>query len=910
MKRLTANLWCSYRDLWKTLDGWKQCIFYVIHYTLCFFFLWNIMYSPFLNEGLTYINTTDGIEAHFPRLLYISQTIREGIESLYNGNGWSIPLYDFRTGLVTQDLQIGFPQILAIFWNPDHIGEFYQFYVQLIYYLIGLLFSYFGYYFRQKPLHILTGSIAYTFCGYSLYAGVVHPHFAVPMFYLPLLIVGTEKVLRKEKSYLLLWSVFLSVTAQWGLYFSCIQAILVVIYTCVRFFDIYTEERGREAIRFVGRLCVWGGIGALLSMFVAVPSLLSILGIGRVGRDISSFTNMVAYSEEYYQAYLSSFAVVPGNVGNWTCLGFSVLSVPAVFLLFVKRHREHRCLRWLFAILTVMLCVPACGYVMSGFSAVSNRFCFAYAFCVASVVMFMIPEFASATRQQIVATGLLTLGYLAICCFGIREIYSQETVVTMLMLTLGILMICTLSDRGRIALLSASCLVLSCMSSCYSAYLLYNREQKNFASQYVKDPYEYMQASQYYVLSQNQQVVADKDFFRVAGGCLGRGDANTAFYYDLNGISMYPYFGWSSAYIDWVAECELARYGNKHVLLGLNAHPAMLTLANCKYFVLRGGYAHPFGFKEIDRVERDGNVDVILENQNWLPLGYTYDQYITREQYETFDALGKQETQTQAVVLDESPKSSGIKQADISATAVQYPYEIISADGVSWENGIVTVDKNGANLRLSYNADTKGIAYLRVVNLDLTKGNSDRKWMLTAYDETTAAKAFFQADGYEYTTGQYTQLLDMGYGEAGQSVIRIRFPEQGTYLLEDIQIWRQPMDQYAGNIEKLGRETLENIETDWHSLRGEVSVTQDKILCIALPWMDGWSAYLDGEEVPLYRANTAFMAIEVPSGTHTVELCYWLPGLTVGLLLSGFGVISLLVLIYTNRKRERNEHKC
>ena len=109
------------------------------------------------------------------RLLYISRTLREGIRSLLSGDGWNIPVYDFHTGLTVQDLQIGAPQILAVFFPEDKIDVFYNIYVIMNYYLVGLSFSAFGLFFRQKPLSVMTGAVTYTFCGYAIFAGVRHP---------------------------------------------------------------------------------------------------------------------------------------------------------------------------------------------------------------------------------------------------------------------------------------------------------------------------------------------------------------------------------------------------------------------------------------------------------------------------------------------------------------------------------------------------------------------------------------------------------------------------------------------------------------------------------------------------------------------------------------------------------------
>ena len=90
---------------------------------------------------------------------------------------------------------------------------------------------------------------------------------------------------------------------------------------------------------------------------------------------------------------------------------------------------------------------------------------------------------------------------------------------------------------------------------------------------------------------------------------------------------------------------------------------------------------------------------------------------------------------------------------------------------------------------------------------------------------------------------------------------------------------------------------LENIKTNWRGLTGTISLSTDKFLCLAIPYMDGWKAYVDGEEVKLYQANTAFMGVELLAGNHEVELRYWLPGLTVGIILSGIGVICLFALV-------------
>lgn len=907
--------WCRkgrnrYLALWKNLTGWKLFLLYTVHYTLLFALVSHYVFLPFEEAGKSLIWTTDGMSQHFSRLSYISQTFRNGIQALLNGEGWTIPLYDFRTGLVAQDLQIGFPQLLAVFCPWDQIDRFYQVYVVSNYYLMGLSFSAFGFFWKQKPLAVLIGAISYSFCGYSLYAGVQNPHFVVPMIFLPLLIMGTERVLRKERAYLLLVTVFLSLTTQWGLYFSCMQAIFVALYVFVRFPVVYPKNRWNEFVRLLGRLCVWGGIGVLLAAFVAVPSLMSVLGIERIGHDISAYTNFLAYSKDYYEEFLTYFTLVPTLIGSswnyWTYLAFPVLTIPAIVLLFVRRKKDEQSLRILFGILTVMLMIPAVAYVMSGFSNVTNRFLFGYSFCTAAILMFMAPHFVTISRNEASVVGIVIVSYFVICRFFIEKEFYSPVPFVMLGAVLALALCCfAAGEKGRRYLLPV-CLLITCCSVCHTAFLRYDPTEGNYVKEFTQDPYATIKAGQYASLDKSETVKTDESFFRVAGNGMTRSVSTYSFYYDLNGVSMYPYSGWSSEYVNWVKELELPWGAHcKQVLLGLYTRAPMLTLAGVKYYADRetGTSVRPYGFQEIDRITNGKNVDAILRNEYDLPLGYTYEGYLSRETYDALNPLGKQEAQLQAVVLEKPPKLSSIAEAEVTATARQVPYGVAETQGVSWSSGVLKVTKENGTITLRFRGLPQTETYLRIVNLDLNNGASTRRWVLTAKTAQTEASTCFAADAYVYANGQKTQTLDMGYTEDGFTEITVTFPKKGTFILHDFEVWCQPMDDYARQVHALQEEVLENIETNWRGLTGTISVSTDKMLCIALPYMNGWKAYVDGQEVELYQANTAFMAVELPAGAHTVEFRYWLPGLTVGLALSGIGAVCLAALLIARRKK-------
>ena len=229
------RVWSKYCKLWHDLSGWKLFLFYTLHYSLLFVILQFFTFSAFYKYEKTFIWRTDGFGAYIPRLIYISQTFRESIQNFLSGNGWTIPLYDFRLAPAQMDLQIEPFQWLAVLWPWDSIDVLYDFLVLLRFYFVGLSFSVMGFYFKQNPVAIMIGAISYTFCGFSIYGGVRHPFFLTPMILLSLLIVGAEEVLKDKKGWLFICAVWSAMVS--SLYFSCMLALLIILYISIIIFQ-------------------------------------------------------------------------------------------------------------------------------------------------------------------------------------------------------------------------------------------------------------------------------------------------------------------------------------------------------------------------------------------------------------------------------------------------------------------------------------------------------------------------------------------------------------------------------------------------------------------------------------------------------------------------------------------------
>lgn len=73
-------------------------------------------------------------------------------------------------------------------------------------------------------------------------------------------------------------------------------------------------------------------------------------------------------------------------------------------------------------------------------------------------------------------------------------------------------------------------------------------------------------------------------------------------------------------------------------------------------------------------------------------------------------------------------------------------------------------------------------------------------------------------------------------------------------------------------------------------------------LVIPQTYYPGWEARLNGEIVPVQRANLAFRAVAIPEGEHTLEFAYKPSWLAFGAVITSVSLLCLVILFVWNRK--------
>lgn len=118
------------------------------------------------------------------------------------------------------------------------------------------------------------------------------------------------------------------------------------------------------------------------------------------------------------------------------------------------------------------------------------------------------------------------------------------------------------------------------------------------------------------------------------------------------------------------------------------------------------------------------------------------------------------------------------------------------------------------------------------------------------------------------------------------------FPWRSTAII-DGEVPPTDPDSSSGAAEEMSPALVRVHDLD----RVEVDVTADApgYLVLLDSFDEGWTATVDGEEAEVHRANAAFRAVAVPSGTSTVVFRYETPGLREGWAMAGVTLVVTAV---------------
>lgn len=757
---------------------------YFITYTILFAVMCLIIYCWYFFTGRTFIFKGDGWNQYYKAMVYYSEYMRDFFYNLFCNHQIVFKEMDFCIGEGSDILQafnyyaIGDPfTLLSVLVPAKYMWIYYDFSILLKIYLSGVAFSCLCFYTNKNigRYASLAGTISYVFC-YWVISNTRHPFFLNPMIYFPLLILGIEKILNKEKPYVFIVSVFLATISNF--YFFYNLAILTAAYMVVRLIVVYRKNIKAMFYSFL-RIAGSAIIGVMMGGIILLPVLYDFLNDKRT--DIGYSWHLL-YPLKYYSSLFGEFFYTGSEDTYYLCLGFAAPVMLAILLLFMKKKKNFT-LKLCFAICMVIILVPALGQFLNGMSYRSNKWCWAFALLCSYIFAVMWQELMTIKSKDALKLFVgLAVWFLLIFIMEYSRTIAAFACIGVAFVFLLVIYPLDMANKGKNQLQSVLrqpvCLVVVCISVIMVSF--FKNSSSSGAENYASKGVEIDDAEDKLMLTEASAVasVAEDDgatgFYRYAGNQFFNSNVLT------NIQSAQYYWSVSNPYISKYMESMELRNRLSQYYSGYDDRTALLTLSSVRYYAVPAESTDPipYGYEYVDEFDinealtenaktdlaaelgteaseeqlnaiekQTSSVYSIYRNRYAMTLSYCYDNVISDETWDELSALDKQEAMLQGVHLEGYEGEAN--DSDIVYDNVSCDYDLkCNSEYVTLEDYGFVVTKAGATVTLSFDGLPCSETYFCIKGLE--------------YDDATTYELYFGDDRYDpqnmYTETEYNLL--------------------------------------------------------------------------------------------------------------------------------------------------------
>lgn len=908
-------------------------------YTFLFIAFAFLVYLPFIIEGKSFVfkdanGGGDGIVQHYNSFVYYGKYLRGIIKGLITNHSLTIPMFDLSIGYGQDIIQtlsyyvIGDPFSFASVFFPVKYSEIgYSLMIVLRQYLAGVSFLIYYWYIKngksrdasfnsqEEPqdniLYPVIGALIYVFSSYVLYLGILHPYFTNPMVYMPIILVGAEKVLKKENPTIFVLAI--AIAAISNFYFFYMIFIFTVLYVLFRF--LMELDRGdsflRQLISTIGRFLLYGIWGGLIAAVLLGPSVIGILTSSRAAQDTSI---PLLYNLQYYGSNLGYF--ISGGI----FMGYTVIALISVIIL-VLRFRETKEGKYTFAWLLLMILfatVPYFGHMFNGFSYVVNRWMWGLGLFIAYVVSVYLPKIRELKKYEwliiIIVTGIFTfvphivnpgfnsialktgmiLAFLAAAIMGIyfALIHPKSPGKVLILILLGI----SLFQNSFFRFMPIG----------NNALNLYMKRGGSYAALTSKAPG--------HILND----IEDDSFYRYDGVRFNQDNVMRNSAMQLKKYSTSYYFSTANPEINRFFRSLYLNTPTEQSYINLDSRAPLEAIMGVKYYVVNTDnpkYLPNYSGDLLSEREKFK----LYENELFLPLGFTSERVIPYSLFQSLSVTERQQALLQGIVIEDDDASGnkvlGLEHMMITMENLEFSdeelnWEVKSSDGVEVKATEFEVTKEDASMEISFPERADGDLYLVFDGLDYEppesyNGQRNSALIRIRGDQERNTWISIRNSRDNYYSGRHDFLSNVYYSKNPRNSIILEFPYMGRYTFDDARVFFQPTDRFQEMQEVLGEVTLEDPEIGVNEIRGTIDAPSERVMCISIPAINGWKAYVDGEECEILKGNVGFIALHIQPGSHEIQLRYRTPYLRICGIVSIVSTIGFAVYIIFVKRRNR-----
>ena len=697
---------------------------------------------------------------------------------------------------------------------------------------------------------------------------------------LPLIILGYERLIKKQDPRIYILALFYSLYCNY--YISFIICIFLVLW-------FLTNGHSNPKKFFFDGLR-FAGASLLAAAMSGLSLLVSYLGIMKTASAGAGFPQWNWYQNFFELIKNQFFLTKPINMNTFDGPANLYCGTLTIVMLFIYVF-SNKINKWekigrivLLTIFLVSMNQELLNFIWHGFHnqyGIPNRFSFLYIFTLLLICYDMTVKLRKTHMVSIIIGVALSIAFLFTCYFtvGFDELKSVNYFMAasvFLMVMYGVLLVLRRTNfipikintifLGLLLLLELitnAAVGLTSRTPASGEYYLQYTEEMEEATAKIKE----------------QADAKGLNFYReeVVNPILL--DENT--YNNMKSIGTFC----STVRGDMVQVMSyMGFYTGANEFIYMGATPVTNDIFGVRYIYVRNSDYFPESDDLVPVLTTDDMV--VYENTTAMPIAFAVNSDVeTLWAYENYNC---------AAVLNNFAQCATNERSDIFQTI----YPVI---GVSGDKCDVNFDSENPTIIGFSNANESDMA----VNASFEVHEEGRYFVnirANYINEIT-----YSVNGEERASDRYqTQMFDLGELNEGDVVhLKLSFgsshANDGTISFYTSLLNKNELTTFRANL--ITRQMIVEELRDGY-LKGHITLDDNQLIYMSVPYDEGWTVYLDGQRVEPVKIADSFLGIKAGAGQHTVEMKYVPEGFRPGLVLSIIGWLGFIALcIYISLKK-------
>ncbi len=733
----------------------------------------------------------------------------------------------------------------------------------------------------KSELGSIVGSFIITFSAYVFFY-IQAPQLEYLFICYPLVLFFTECFLQDHK-----WKgvvLTLGITGIWNYYLLYMLVPFLIVYTVIRYLVLNQDWNMKELCKEAGKYFLLALLGIGLSAVILVPCGYLILSMPRFSSG-SNTTQVILNIKQLYRIFTSlffpPFAKLDANplieASSVTQYGWSggcslyalILSCILVPLMAKLRTREKKFYLSFAGILLIFLLFPIFSYVFQ--MSVDTRFYYMYVlfFGMISSIVFEAIENKEIQIKSIQRAALIT-SICIIVSVAIAFIFKLNTTrLLILALLTSIVMIAFLYCYQRalqkinakkiILLLSIEALFAGTMFGYRNEPIVYWALEEPSLHTNVSETLDQLEdeGSFYRVMYDSKTIVVkehddrDDDTFQEMS-------SNEPF------ANNYKGFGFYESVYNTNQEEFIVRMKSTWNMWQMVGRTRTHNMLSSKYWYTYD-YSDPIPYG-YEKVETEDTPFDLYQNKNYVELGYTYDKTINSQYLLSLPYLEQDRIMDEYLAVETSTNTSYDTNDAITQIALLPDDDVRVYDFEEPVSNVILYIENF------------GLPHLTI---------------RTYYEGN-------EVNTYDIWEFNYVDLPI--YEPIDQIVIDAPALYGGKTT---VPLYIEQMDGLIDEqFEEYTQEHFENVNAQNDYIEADITVyDHTKHVFTSIPYDQGWSVTVDGQKIDYEKVQLGFIGFQLEPGEHHITFTYHIPGLRLGLTITGLSLGIFILLIIIEKKR-------